>query len=117
MLTYKYGADELCIYLDAKTSLPTQTDILDDDPLEGYTSYLLRYGDWRKVGCRHDAVQPALCPAPLVKEFVAGLDKLAIDVATIVGIHGDSAPMQATRGAWRKKVIQPMEKDGFIEVD
>ena len=50
MLSYKYGADELCIYLDAKASLPTQTDILDDDPLEGDTSYLLRYGDWRKVG-------------------------------------------------------------------
>ena len=38
-------------------------------------------------------------PAPLVKEFVAGLDKLAIDVATIVGIHGDSASMQTTRAA------------------
>ncbi len=32
-------------------------------------------------------------PAPLVKEFVAGLDKLGLDVATIVGIHGDSAPI------------------------
>ncbi len=50
VLSYKDGADELRIYLDAKTSLPTQTDILDDDPLEGDTSYLLRYGDWRKVG-------------------------------------------------------------------
>jgi glyoxylase-like metal-dependent hydrolase (beta-lactamase superfamily II) len=38
-------------------------------------------------------------PAPLVKEFVAGLDKLGIDVATVVGIHGDSAPMQAARSA------------------
>ena len=43
-----------------KPICPTQTDILDDDPLEGDTSYLLRYGDWRKVGRRHDAVQPAL---------------------------------------------------------
>ncbi len=50
VLSYKDGADEFRIYLDAKTSLPTQTDILDDDPLEGDTSYLLRYGDWRKVG-------------------------------------------------------------------
>jgi len=50
VLSYKEGADEFRIYLDAKTSLPTQTDILDDDPLEGDTSYLLRYGDWRKVG-------------------------------------------------------------------
>ena len=50
VLSYKDGADELRIYLDAKTLLPTQTDILDDDPLEGDTSYLLRYGDWRKTG-------------------------------------------------------------------
>ena len=32
-----------------KSHLPTQTDILEDDPLEGDSSYLLRYGDWRKV--------------------------------------------------------------------
>jgi hypothetical protein len=38
-------------------------------------------------------------PAPLVKELVAGLDKLNLDVATIVGIHGDSASMEATRAA------------------
>jgi hypothetical protein len=38
-------------------------------------------------------------PAPLVKDFVAGLDKLHLDVATIVGIHGDSASIQATRAA------------------
>jgi glyoxylase-like metal-dependent hydrolase (beta-lactamase superfamily II) len=38
-------------------------------------------------------------PVPLVKELVAGLDKLNLDVATIVGIHGDSASMQATRAA------------------
>ena len=50
VLSYQGGADEFRIYLDAKTSLPTQADILDDDPLEGDTSYLLRYGDWRKVG-------------------------------------------------------------------
>ena len=50
VLSYKDGSDEFRIYLDAKTSLPTQTDILDDDPLEGDTSYLLRYADWRKVG-------------------------------------------------------------------
>ena len=50
VLSYKDGADEFRIYLDAKTSLPTQADILDSDPLEGDTSYLLRYGDWRKVG-------------------------------------------------------------------
>jgi glyoxylase-like metal-dependent hydrolase (beta-lactamase superfamily II) len=38
-------------------------------------------------------------PAPAVKEFVNALDKLNLDVATIVGIHGDSAPIQAVRAA------------------
>jgi glyoxylase-like metal-dependent hydrolase (beta-lactamase superfamily II) len=38
-------------------------------------------------------------PTPMVREFVAGLDKLNLDVATIVGIHGDSVSMQATRAA------------------
>ena len=37
--------------------------------------------------------------APLVKEFVASLDKLNLDVATIVGIHGDSASLQSARTA------------------
>jgi glyoxylase-like metal-dependent hydrolase (beta-lactamase superfamily II) len=44
------GADEFRIDLNAKRMLPSQTDILEDDPLEGDTSYLVRYGDWRKVG-------------------------------------------------------------------
>jgi hypothetical protein len=38
-------------------------------------------------------------PVPLVQEFVAGLDRLNLDVATIVGIHGDSTSMQAARAA------------------
>jgi hypothetical protein len=37
--------------------------------------------------------------APVVKEFVAALDKLNLDVVTIVGIHGDSATLQAARSA------------------
>ena len=37
--------------------------------------------------------------APLVKEFVTSLDKLNLDVATIVGIHGDSASLQSARAA------------------
>jgi glyoxylase-like metal-dependent hydrolase (beta-lactamase superfamily II) len=37
--------------------------------------------------------------APAVKELVAGLDQLNLDVTTIVGIHGDSAPIQAARAA------------------
>ena len=32
-----------------QTRLPVQTEILEDDPLEGDSSYTLRYGDWRKV--------------------------------------------------------------------
>ena len=50
VLSYRDGADELRSYLDAKTNLPTHTEILESDPLEGDTSYVLRYGDWRKVG-------------------------------------------------------------------
>lgn len=37
--------------------------------------------------------------APIVKEFVTALDKLNLDVSTIVGIHGDSATMQVARAA------------------
>jgi glyoxylase-like metal-dependent hydrolase (beta-lactamase superfamily II) len=48
-VAFKDGADEFHVYLDSKTHLPAQTDILEDDPLEGDSSYLLRYGDWRKV--------------------------------------------------------------------
>ncbi len=38
-------------------------------------------------------------PAPAVKEFVSALDKLNLDVSTIVGIHGDSATMLAAHAA------------------
>jgi glyoxylase-like metal-dependent hydrolase (beta-lactamase superfamily II) len=38
-------------------------------------------------------------PAPAVKEFVTALDKLKLDVRTIVGVHGDSATLQAARKA------------------
>jgi len=44
------NGDKFEVYFDAKTHLPTQVDIIEDDPLEGDSSYLLRYGDWRKVG-------------------------------------------------------------------
>jgi hypothetical protein len=37
--------------------------------------------------------------APVVKEFVDALDKLNLDVVTIVGIHGGSATLQAARSA------------------
>jgi hypothetical protein len=38
-------------------------------------------------------------PAASVREFVPALDKLNLDVVTIVGIHGDSATLQVTRAA------------------
>ena len=50
VISFIDNGDEFQIYFDAKTHLPTQIDILEDDPLEGDSSYLLRYGDWRKVG-------------------------------------------------------------------
>ncbi len=40
-----------------------------------------------------------LVAAPAVKEFVNAVDKLNLDIATIVGIHGDSATLQAARAA------------------
>lgn len=50
VLSFKDGGDEFHIFLDPKTHLPTQADLLDSDPLEGDTSYVLRYSDWRKTG-------------------------------------------------------------------
>jgi len=38
-------------------------------------------------------------PAPAVEELIAGIDKLNLDIATVVGIHGDSAPIEAVRAA------------------
>jgi glyoxylase-like metal-dependent hydrolase (beta-lactamase superfamily II) len=49
VVAFTDGGDEFRIYLDPRTQLPTQTDLFEDDPLEGDTSFLLRYGDWRKV--------------------------------------------------------------------
>ena len=49
MLSFTESGDEFRIYIDAQTRLPAQTEILEDDPLEGDSSYMLRYGDWRKV--------------------------------------------------------------------
>jgi glyoxylase-like metal-dependent hydrolase (beta-lactamase superfamily II) len=41
-------------------------------------------------------------PSPRVKEFVQALDRLNLDVATIVGIHGDQASLEAVRAAAKK---------------
>ena len=49
VLSFTDSGDEFRIYLDAKSHLPSQVEILEDDPLEGDSSYVLRYGDWRKV--------------------------------------------------------------------
>jgi glyoxylase-like metal-dependent hydrolase (beta-lactamase superfamily II) len=49
VLAFKEGGDEFRIYLDGKTKLPAQVEILEDDPLEGDTRFALRYSDWRKV--------------------------------------------------------------------
>src|SRR5262245_24949590 len=49
VVSFKDGSDEFQIYLDLKTHLPAQVDILEDDPLEGDSNFLLRYGDWRKI--------------------------------------------------------------------
>ena len=50
VLSFIDNHDEFHLYINALTHLPTQVDILEDDPLEGDSSYVLRYGDWRKSG-------------------------------------------------------------------
>ena len=49
VVAFSEGDDEFRLYLDPKTRLPAQVDILEDDPLEGDSSYLLRFADWRKT--------------------------------------------------------------------
>jgi glyoxylase-like metal-dependent hydrolase (beta-lactamase superfamily II) len=49
VLTFKESGDEFRIYLDSKTRLPSQVEVMEDDPLEGDSRYTLRYADWRKV--------------------------------------------------------------------
>jgi glyoxylase-like metal-dependent hydrolase (beta-lactamase superfamily II) len=49
VLSFSEGGDQFRIYIDRQTRLPTQTELLENDPLEGDSSYVLRYGDWRKV--------------------------------------------------------------------
>lgn len=50
VLAFSDDGAEFHIYIDAKTQRPTHVDLLEDDPLEGDSSYLLRFADWRKVG-------------------------------------------------------------------
>jgi glyoxylase-like metal-dependent hydrolase (beta-lactamase superfamily II) len=49
VLALQESGDEFRLYLDAKTKLPAQVEIMEDDPLEGDSRYTLRYADWRKV--------------------------------------------------------------------
>ena len=49
VVAFQEGGDEFRLYLDAKTKLPTQVEIMEDDPLEGDSRFTLRYSDWRKV--------------------------------------------------------------------
>ena len=49
VVSFTENGSEFLIYIDAATRLPAQTEILEDDPLEGDSSYTLRYGDWRKA--------------------------------------------------------------------
>ena len=49
VLSFSESGNEFRIYIDPQTRLPAQTQTLESDPLEGDSSYMLRYGDWRKV--------------------------------------------------------------------
>src|SRR5262249_8710758 len=49
VVSFSQGGDDFRIYIEAQTRLPAQTEILEDDPLEGDSSYMLKYGDWRKA--------------------------------------------------------------------
>lgn len=49
VLSFKENGDEFRIYLEAKTKLPSQVEILEIDPLEGDSRFTLRYSDWRRV--------------------------------------------------------------------
>jgi hypothetical protein len=63
--------------------------------------YLLK----EKLLIEADHISPSngeVRPGPRVKEFVQQFDKPNLDVATIVGIHGDQANLQATREAAKK---------------
>jgi len=49
VVAFVENGDEFRVYLDAKTKLPSQVEIMEDDPLEGDSRFTLRYSDWRKV--------------------------------------------------------------------
>jgi glyoxylase-like metal-dependent hydrolase (beta-lactamase superfamily II) len=49
VVSFTESGDEFRVYIDQQTRLPVQTEIFEDDPLEGDSSFTLRYADWRKV--------------------------------------------------------------------
>jgi glyoxylase-like metal-dependent hydrolase (beta-lactamase superfamily II) len=49
LLSFVENGEEFRIYIDRQSKLPVQSEILEDDPLEGDSSYTVRYGDWRKI--------------------------------------------------------------------
>ena len=49
LLSFVENGDEFRIDIDRQSKLPVQSEILEDDPLEGDSSYTVRYGDWRKI--------------------------------------------------------------------
>jgi glyoxylase-like metal-dependent hydrolase (beta-lactamase superfamily II) len=71
-------------------------------PLPHAEDLVVIYLPAEKMIIEADHISPrkgAVRPAASVREFVPALDKLNLDVVTIVGIHGDSATLQVTRAA------------------
>ena len=71
-------------------------------PLSHAEDLVVVYLPTEKIIIEADQISPRngqVRPAPAVKEFIAALDRVNLDVSTIVGIHGDSASMQAARAA------------------
>jgi glyoxylase-like metal-dependent hydrolase (beta-lactamase superfamily II) len=71
-------------------------------PLSHAEDLVVVYLPAEKIIIEADHVNPQkgqVGPAPRVTELVNAMDKLNLDVTTVVGIHGDSAPIQAVRAA------------------
>lgn len=71
-------------------------------PLSHAEDLVVVYLPAEKMLIEADHVNPQkgqVGPAPRVTELVNAMDKLNLDVTTVVGIHGDSAPIQAVRAA------------------
>ena len=49
VLSFHEKGQEFQLFIDARTKLPTQVDILEDDPTYGDSRYRSRYSDWRDV--------------------------------------------------------------------